>query len=784
MKINMPVTNQEILLKKGAILVTRTDLLGFITYANDEFVEVSGFSRDQLIGANHNIVRHPDMPAEAFEDLWAALKILRPWQGVVKNRAQSGDYYWVEANAIPVFQKGKVHEYLSIRRAPSREKVRQAEQFYALLNAGKVSLRPSGLAAMAKFIREIAVGKKIAAALALLLAPLCFLVYPLIVAHNYLSLAAIAVPVMLASAIAYSVIRNLTGTLNKTIGICYRLAEKKFGNVQDLTRNDLIGDFQRALYSMEVNLNLDLGQAREDAAKATRINQALDRVQSGVMVANTNFEIIYVNDSLARMFKAAELDIQRQLPDFKADKLLGANIDLFHRDPAHQRGLLEGLDQAFVSDLLIADQRLQIIASPVIDSLGERIGFVAEWQNKSLEYAIQQEVTAMVHGAVMGDFTRRIDMQGKEGFIKHLGDGLNELLETTESGINDVVRVLSALSRSDLTQTITNDYAGSFGQLKNDANTTVENLKDIIRQIKQATDNINTGSQEIAAGNNDLSHRTEEQAASLEETAASMEELTSTVQLNAENAKKANQLAINASGITEKGVEAVGHVVRTMDTINDSSRKIGDIISVIDDIAFQTNILALNAAVEAARAGEQGRGFAVVAIEVRNLAQRAATAAGEIKALIDDSVEKIRNGSQLAVKAGQTMSEIVDSIRGVTGIIAEISVASAQQSSGIGQVNQAIGQMDEVTQQNAALVEQAAASAESLEEQAHSLSDTVAKFKVDGSSRAALPKATAGSSFYIAPAKGLKPARAALTVNAPLARPPILPVSNDDWTEF
>ena len=240
-------------------------------------------------------------------------------------------------------------------------------------------------------------------------------------------------------------------------------------------------------------------------------------------------------------------------------------------------------------------------------------------------------MAAIVHGAVMGDFTRRIEMQGKKDFFKQLGEGLNELLETTESGINDVVRVLGALSRSDLTQTITNDYAGSFGQLKDDANTTVEKLKEIISQIKEATDSINTGAKEIASGNNDLSHRTEEQAASLEETAASMEELTSTVQHNAANAKQANQLAVDASDIAGKGVEVVGQVVRTMDDINDSSRKIGDIISVIDDIAFQTNILALNAAVEAARAGDQGRGFAVVAVEVRNLAQRAATAAGEIK---------------------------------------------------------------------------------------------------------------------------------------------------------
>jgi methyl-accepting chemotaxis protein len=262
-------------------------------------------------------------------------------------------------------------------------------------------------------------------------------------------------------------------------------------------------------------------------------------------------------------------------------------------------------------------------------------------------------------------------------------------------------------------------------------------LRNLIHEIKDSTDTINTASKEIASGNSDLSQRTEEQASSLEETASSMEELTSTVRQNAENAKQANQLAIGASDVAGKGGAVVSQVVTTMDSINESSRKIVDIISVIDGIAFQTNILALNAAVEAARAGEQGRGFAVVAGEVRNLAQRSAAAAKEIKTLIGDSVEKVEGGSKLVAQAGQTMEEIVTSIRRVTDIMSEITAASVEQSQGIEQVNTAITQMDEVTQQNAALVEEAAAAAESLEEQAQTLSAAIATFKVtESSSRA------------------------------------------------
>ena len=343
---------------------------------------------------------------------------------------------------------------------------------------------------------------------------------------------------------------------------------------------------------------------------------------------------------------------------------------------------------------------------------------------------IEQDVAQVVNAAVLGDFNHQITEQGKQGFSLLLAQSINTLLETNETCLADLVRVLDALSTGDLTQNINQDYAGTYGQLKDSANATVVNLRNLIGEIMESIDNINTGAKEIASGNNDLSHRTEEQAASLEETAASMEELTSTVQHNAANSKQANQLAVDASGIASKGVDVVGQVVKTMDDINTSSRKIGDIISVIDDIAFQTNILALNAAVEAARAGEQGRGFAVVAVEVRNLAQRAAMAAGEIKHLIDDSVTKVAGGSKLVAQAGQTMEEIVKSIHGVTVMMAEISAASIEQTAGIQQVNQAIGQMDDVTQQNAALVEQAAAAAESLEEQAHNLSGTMAQFKL------------------------------------------------------
>ena len=390
------------------------------------------------------------------------------------------------------------------------------------------------------------------------------------------------------------------------------------------------------------------------------------------------------------------------------------------------------------------------------------------------------DVGKVMGGVAQGDISQRVQAEGR-GDLAKLKDNINLSLDALGS-LNDIAHIASALSKGDLTQTIDKDYPGTFGEVIAGMNSIVENLKGLVGDIKDSTDTISTAAKEIAAGNNDLSHRTEEQAASLEQTAASMEELTSTVQQNSENAKHASQLAVGASDIAGKGVEVVSEVVATMEGINEASRKIVDIISVIDSIAFQTNILALNAAVEAARAGEQGRGFAVVASEVRNLAQRAAAAAGEIKSLIGDSVERVEDGSKLVAQAGKTMEEIVNSVRSVTAIMSEISAASIEQTSGIEQVNQAITQMDDVTQQNAALVEQAAAAAESLEEQTQHLSGTVANFKLHGNS---------GGSSYATPVQKetiLSSVKAAVRKSpAAVAEPKLQPLLADgdgEWEEF
>ena len=385
---------------------------------------------------------------------------------------------------------------------------------------------------------------------------------------------------------------------------------------------------------------------------------------------------------------------------------------------------------------------------------------------------INGQIKALVDAAAAGDFKARGDAMRFTCEFKDMIEGLNRLMEISDVGLGEVSRILDALAKGDLTQRIDGSYQGTFGKLQDDSNTTVARLREVVGGIKQATDSINTAAKEIAAGNADLSSRTEEQASSLEETSSSMEQLSSAVKQNADNARQANEQASNAQAIAVRGGEVVSEVVETMSAIHQSSSKIADIIGVIDGIAFQTNILALNAAVEAARAGEQGRGFAVVATEVRNLAQRSAAAAKEIKGLISDSVSKVEVGNRLAATAGETMGEVVASIRKVTKAVTEITEASHEQSGGIEQVSKAVSQMDEVTQQNAALVEEAAAAAESLEEQADQLTRAVAAFRIEATESPAMRPSRARLSTPATPRISVKPQAAKL------------PSPDDEWEEF
>jgi methyl-accepting chemotaxis protein len=476
---------------------------------------------------------------------------------------------------------------------------------------------------------------------------------------------------------------------------------------------------------------VDMTEIYEEERRVARVLEALDSSSTNIMIADANRDIIYMNRSQLAMLQEAESDLRKVMPHFDTNNILGNSIDRFHKDPSHQKAVLEKITEAFVSEITVGRRHFRLTANPIVSKDNERLGTVVEWLDRTKEVNAEVEIADMVEASVRGDFTKRIREDDKEGFFLNMSKGLNQLVQTTETGLNEVSNVLLAISEGDLTKRITSEYQGTFNDLKNYSNTTSSNLADVISKIREASETINNASSEIAQGNSDLSTRTEQQASSLEETASSMEEITSTVRLNAENANQANGLASQAAQVAGSGGDLIQEVVQTMASINESSRKISDIIGVIDGIAFQTNILALNAAVEAARAGEQGRGFAVVASEVRTLAQRSANAAKDIKDLISDSVAKVETGNSLVNQSGDTMKEIVTSIQRVNDIMSEIAAASAEQASGIDEVSKAVTQMDEMTQQNAALVEEAAAAAESMRTQAGELTDRVGTFRLN-----------------------------------------------------
>jgi methyl-accepting chemotaxis protein len=567
--------------------------------------------------------------------------------------------------------------------------------------------------------------------------------------------------------------RMLANNVRGAVKIAHEVAAGKLDGHIDASDKDEIGELMQALKRMQQDLRERTERDAAVAAENLRIRTALDNSSTGMYIADLDHNIVYANPSMQSIADKYADQIRSVAPAFDSSMpLVGSSLSVLEYGNQIDTRTVATIEKQGIAEREMAYGHVRIaqIISSIRDAHGSHVGFVCESRDRTLEAQVEEEVAKIVQAAAAGDLSGRVVTDGKQGFFLQLAQQLNGLLHANGDSIGEVSKLLTALSQGDLTARMQGQFQGVFATMRDDANATAEQLAAIVGRIQTAAISINAAAGEIAAGNDDLSHRTEQQAANLEETAASMEELTSTVRQNAEHARQANQLAVGAASVASQGGEVVGQVVTTMSGIETSSKKIADIISVIDSIAFQTNILALNAAVEAARAGEQGRGFAVVASEVRSLAQRSANAAKEIKGLIDASVGQVANGSALVRQAGQTMSEIVSSVQRVTDIMSEISAASQEQYAGIEQVNQTITQMDETTQQNAALVEEASAAARAMEEQAGQLTEAVSIFRVEHTLAAPPAPVAARAAAPVT-------ARVAAKVTARVAAPVVAPVA-------
>ena len=465
-------------------------------------------------------------------------------------------------------------------------------------------------------------------------------------------------------------------------------------------------------------------QEQRIANENLRIRNALDKCSTNVMIANAANEIIYMNETVTAMMQRNETELRKVLPQFDAHKLMGQNIDVFHKNPAHQQGLLAGLKATYRTQIPVGSLHFSLNASPILDAAGTRMGTVVEWADRTQEVAVEKEVADLVQAAVLGDFSGRLITQGKAGFFANLSTGMNQLLDTSEQGLTDVSEVLAAFAEGDLTKRIERDYAGLFGKVKDSANSTAENLARVMGEVRAAADALTGAANQVSATAQSLSQAASEQAASVEETTSQIDVMSASISQNSDNAKVTDGMATKTSKEAVDGGSAVSQTLVAMKQI---AAKIG----IVDDIAYQTNLLALNAAIEAARAGEHGKGFAVVAAEVRKLAERSQLAAKEIGELAGSSVST-------AERAGKLLDSIVPSIQKTSELVQEIAAASAEQSESVEQIGGAMGQLSKATQQNASASEQLAATSEELSGQAEQLQQSIAYFNIgDGASEQA-----------------------------------------------
>lgn len=707
-------SSKEFKLPENLVIMSTSDLYGNIVDYNNGFKEASGYSDAELIGKPHNLLRHPDMPKAAFEDFWRTLKAGKPWRGLVKNKRKDGRHYWVMANASPIIEQGKTTGYLSVRYPASREQIQHAETLYADVRASRKKFPRTQINS-----QHIDLVVTLSGLLIALFAMLMLWLHSDNSMSSLFAETGLAVILPLFAFKAYQSHRALP-SLKKGIE---RLANGKFREpIEDKT------DWGCTLNMIRSRIAEGAARNYDALISAQVLSTALDSATTNIMVADSEFNIQHINNSLREMFQRNEKEIQKVLPDFKADAVAGSNMDIFHKNPQHQRTMISQLTGAWEGDLHVADLVLRLNVVPIEDDQKHRLGYVVEWLDRTQEAKLLSEISWVIDGMKSGVFDRRVTFAA-EGVFGHIKEGINDAVAITQKSVDEIKSVASFLAEGDLTASSNEPFKGDLEQLQTMLNAAVCRIREVMEKTVETTNLVNMESKQVLDGALSLSERVQEQASALQQTSSTMNQISSTVANNSELAHRTATKVTDFQNDINSATEFMEKSIKAMDLIQESGQKISEIVTIIDSIAFQTNLLALNAAVEAARAGEQGRGFAVVASEVRNLAQKSADAAHEIKALIDESVVHIGEGTSLVRQSGETLHTVNEDIEEVVNQANQIALASDEQSSGIDQINKAIAELDIVTQQNAALVEETTAATETLTNESEVLTEAVSFFK-------------------------------------------------------
>ncbi|MCI4410136.1 MAG: PAS domain S-box protein [Thiotrichales bacterium] len=772
MRNNQPVTQKEYQLPAGALLVSYTDLQGNIIKANEAFVEASGYAWSELMGQPHNLLRHPDVPEQVFADLWATIEDDRPWSQIVKNRRKNGDHYWVLANTTPIRDdNGRITGYMSVRQPATREQIAGAEAAYRAISAGKAKLKHGQVDTIGNHINTLAHLNPqwtiIPTGIASLVAFLLHLSGVVIGVWGELFVTLLA---LLAAAHAMYFVSRIKESLT----VVDALANGKFDTPVNTFGENIAGVLARRLSSMQVRLGSSINDNNEMLLKSKRLEQALGTLHANVMVADQNRTIIYVNPSVVALLSRLEKDIQTVLPHFQANNLVGKSIDIFHKNPQHQITMLDNLRDTYVAKIDIAGHPLQLVTNPIFDDNKKRIGTAVEWQDVFMEQKIQSELANTLSQNAKGHVEARIQTQGLTGFYESLAKQLNDMFAATEIALTNYGKVMHALAQNDLTERVNADFEGLRGRVNSDMNASLSTLARTFATISHNMSQITHNIDQLNVASQESSHRTQETAASLQETAAAVEQITTSIQRASESTRQATDFAHQVRASAGKGVIVVNESVTAMTEIEAHSRKIEEITSLIDSIAFQTNLLALNAAVEAARAGEHGRGFAVVASEVRALAGKSADAARDIKGLIEETVGKIRAGSGKVQSTAMVLKEIETQAAQVEQLVESIASTSGEQATTMNEIHRTIESIDEMTQQSAAQAGELAAMSDNMSQQASEVAQLLAQFRLPAGTVSAPPRAVTANKR---PATGLP---APKTTPNPAAAS----LSNTEWEDF